>query len=246
MYIDCFNISVDSIRSCMATLDSLEPKPGCRRIAVLGGENALGENSFSVNYGVGLEMAKYKADEFICVGLPASATAEQINKFGDGRSVFEGVRRVVRDRPVSFFEDLSLLADKLMRETKPGDVILFKGIFRLPLFAAIDRAFGTSIVISEGMFARQRWRSRNFRSHYYQVINSSNIIEYNGVQTNIKIPNTIIEKAVYRIGNSLRGHRRSGDCINFILRHRTGLGVDKTIRLFIGKLRCQYFRCKST
>lgn len=215
MYIDCFNIAVDSIRSCMATLDSLEPKPGCRRIAVLGGENALGENSFPVNYSVGLEMAQYRADEFIFVGLPESEPPEVVNRHGDGRSVFEGARRVVRDRPVTFFEDLGLLADKLMRETKPGDVILFKGIFRLPLFAAIDRAFGTSILLSEPLFAKQLWTSKSFSAHYYKEINGANIIRCKCLDSEIEIPDTIIGKPVYRVGANVFKNRESLNNIKF-------------------------------
>lgn len=217
MYIDCFNISVDSIRSCMAALDTLEPKPGCRRIAVLGGENALGDNSFPVNYEVGLEMAKYKADEFIFIGLPKTESAERINRHGDGRSVFEGARRVVRDRPVSFIDDLDLLADKLMRETKPGDVILFKGIFRLPMFAAIDRAFGTSILLHEPMFAKQLWRSKGYSIHYYKDINGSNIISCRDILPNITIPNTVIGKPVYRIGDEVFSKRREIKSVDFNL-----------------------------
>ena len=215
MYIDCFNIAADSIRSCLKTLDSLEPKPGCRRIAVLSGENALGQNSFAVNYAVGLEMAKYKADEFIFVGLPETEPAEQINLHGDGRSVFEGARRVVRDRPVSYCDDLGKLADMLIRNTKPGDVILFKGIFRFPLFAAIDRAFGTSILIHEPMFTRQLWRSHHFAAHYYKEIHGSSIVRALSNQAETQIPNTIFGKPIYRIGKDVFRKRTDLTSIDF-------------------------------
>ena len=207
VYIDCFNISVDSIKSCLRTLDTIEVKEGNRRIAILGGENALGESLFSVNYSVGLEMAQYHADEFIFVGLPESESMERVNKCGHGRAVFEGARRVVRDRPVSFFDKLDDLADKLVRETKPGDVILLKGIFRLPLFAILDRAFGTSILIHEPTFPGKLWKSRSFSSFYYPDIGGSNITRCLNSNEKITIPDTIIHNPVFRIGEDVFADR---------------------------------------
>ena len=48
---------------------------------------------------------------------------------------------------IQWIDDLKKLATFLSNESKIGDVILFKGIYRLPMFAAIDMAFGTNYLI---------------------------------------------------------------------------------------------------
>ena len=147
LYIDCFNVSADSIKSCLRTLDGIKIPATNRRIAVLGGENALGDQAYPVNFEIGLQLSQYHADEFIFVGKGNDASAHDLNYYGHAHAVYEGARYVIKDRKVSYYDNLADAAEKIARDTKPGDAILFKGIFRLPFFSIIDRAFGTSYTI---------------------------------------------------------------------------------------------------
>lgn len=215
MYIDCFNTSVDSIKSALHALDSIEPKAGGRRIAVLGGENALGEQAFSINYEAGLEFAKYHADEFIFVGLPVDSPVEEWDQSGYSYAVYEGARRVVRDRPVSFYDKLDAVADKLVRETKPGDVILFKGHFKLPFWPIIDRAFGTSFTVREPIVKGELWRNRHFNTRYYKSAGGSNIYQCISKDAQVIIPNTVIHKPVSRVGAKVFAGRNDLKNVDF-------------------------------
>ena len=215
LYIDCFNTSVDSIKSCLQALDTIEPKEGGRRIAILGGENALGDQAFSANYEAGLEFAMYHADEFVFIGLSKDSPVEEWDLSGYSYAVYEGARRVIRDRPVSFFDRMDLVADKLVRETKPGDVILFKGHFKLPFWPMIDRAFGTSFTANEPLVQGELWRNRNFRSKYYAEAGGSNIFQCTNMDEHITIPNTIISKPVSRIGGKVFANRENLKRVDF-------------------------------
>lgn len=207
MYIDCFNISVDSIKSCLRTLDSIEAAPGNRKIAVLGGENALGENAYSVNYEAGLTLGEYKADEFIFVGLPETATPEDYNFCGHARAVYDGAKEVIKDRPVSFFDDLKAAAEKLRNETKPGDIILFKGIFRLPLFSIIDHAFATAFTYKAPYFSSIYCEDKNFTALYFDTFKECGLQKYKHRSHSITIPDEIQSIPVHRIARRVLAER---------------------------------------
>lgn len=219
MYIDCFNTNRESIKSCLQTLDTIEPKAGGRRIAVLSGENALGDKAYSINYELGLECAQYLADEFIFVGISPNSTLEEWDYCGHSYAFYEGAKRVLRNRPVTFYEGIEAVADKLVQETKPGDVILFKGHFKLAFWPILDRAFGTSFaaheVVSLPMYQGVLWRNKSFASRYYVHAGGSNITQCLSKEKHIQIPNTIIEKPVSRVGKGVFAGREDLESVNF-------------------------------
>ena len=215
MYIDCFNISADSIKSSLKCLDDLKPQNCGRRIAVIGGENALGDQAFSVNYATGQELGQYNADAFIFVGLPSNASEQELNYYGHGRAVYEGAIKVIHDRPVSFYDNFKDVADILANETKPGDIILFKGIFRLPFFSIIDRAFGTSITIYNSNFKGEICTEKGYSAVYYKEINGSNITKYSKRVKTLHIPETISGFPVFRIERKVFAAEKQLETIGF-------------------------------
>ena len=216
LYIDCFNVSADSIRSCMKTLESFECEEGARKIAFINGENALGDKAFSVNYGVGLEMADYDIDEYVFVGPSADAPEEEFNNYGHGRAVYEGAKRVLRGRkPAWFFDDLGKAADWLVANSKPGDVVLFKGIFRLPLFAIIDRAFGTAYTVYDPNFPGQNFGGQGFWVNTIPEIGAGNIYQWVRKEPELRIPDCLNEKPVYRIGKQVAAGRTDLEKVDF-------------------------------
>lgn len=219
MYIDCFNTNRESIKSCLQTLDTIEPKNGGRRIAILSGENALGKEAYSINYELGQECAQYHADEFIFVGISPNSTLEEWDYCGHSYAFYEGAKGVIRDRPVTFYEGIEAVADKLVQETKPGDVILFKGHFKLAFWPILDRAFGTSFsareVVSLPMYRGVLWRNKSFASRYYVHANGSNITQCLHNAKNVQIPNAIIGKPVARVGTGLFARREDLESVEF-------------------------------
>lgn len=151
MLIDCFNHAVDSIKAALEFAQETSVPEGCRKIAVLGGENALGNESFSVNFELGLSLAEYDTiDEFVFFGCPDGTSFDAMDKVGNSMAVFEGAKRVLRGRKLSYCSSREQVADKLIHETRPGDLIVLKGIMHYPLWPAVDIAFGTALTMRSG------------------------------------------------------------------------------------------------
>lgn len=217
MYIDCFNVCADSIKSCNETLASIEISPENRKIAVYGGENALGKKIYSINYETGCGIKEYDIDEFIFTGPKEPATEEELNYYGNGRAVYEGAKTVIKKSKISFTDDMFALAKKLKEETKPGDLILFKGIFRVPLFAAIDIAFGTSFLVYNPNFKKIPVRNaiKGFTGRYASQIGGVNIHNGTVVDGVLTIPDTIHDFDVFRIGRRVFAERDDINSIDF-------------------------------
>lgn len=220
VYLDCFNSCVDSIKAALHTLDLLQPKEGGKRFAILGGENGIGNATYALHYELGLEMTNYNADEFIFVGAPENASEDLINLYGDVRAFYRGARQVVRDKPLFYFnqEDALSVADRLMRESHPGDVILFKGVFQLIQYAALDIAFGTSLCVYNainGELKTQVVRNDKYSASYNPLIDGCNILKCTDVESSIKIPATIQDKPVHRIGRTVLSKRKNLENIDF-------------------------------
>lgn len=172
VYIDCFNVCQASILSCCETLSQMKINKKNKRIAVLGGENALGEYSYITNLETGELLAKYdNIDYFIFVGIKTPATLKQVDYFGNGRALYEGALNVaqLKERSI-FFDDLTELADFLREKTESGDAILLKGLYRLPLFTSLDIAFGTSYLSRNINFKPKKVCKTVIEGQYYEQL----------------------------------------------------------------------------
>lgn len=203
-YIDCFNCSAESIHSALHALDIIAPQNGGRKIAVIGAVGAAGEKAFSFNYETGLKLGAYNTDELIFRGLPTDTPVEELDKKGGHvHAVYEGALKVIRDRPVTYFDNLDDLTNKLVRDTKPGDIILLKGNSKLQLPAALDRAFGSSFSMHKSVLPSELWKSNLYVTRYYPALRGSNITSCTNITEDITIPNTVIEKPIMRIGEKV-------------------------------------------
>lgn len=205
LYVDCFNVCADSIKSCCAAMKDINLEKGARRIAVINGENALGDKHYSINYKTGQDLAEYKhIDRFIFLGLNEHANEKELNHYGDGKAVFDGAESTIDKRKISFVDDLEELATILREETFRGDLILFKGIFRLPLFAAIDMAFGTSYLMYNPNFKGKTVSDKNYAAGSYEYLeNEANIFRVKTDSLNPIIPKRIGTCRIYRIGKGV-------------------------------------------
>ena len=175
VYIDCFNVCADSIISSMTALNEMDLEDGAKKLAVLAGENALGERTYEINYDTGKKLDVFTdVDELIFVGPEEPATLQEVNHKGNGRSLYEGARAVIHDRPLTFTTSLFELAEMLREKTQPGDAILLKGIFRQPLFAALDIAFGTSYLVRNANFGPERMIFEAGTIDYYPELGGAN------------------------------------------------------------------------
>lgn len=208
-YIDCFNICAASVYSGVSTLNEMKPAYGGRRIAVLGGENALGDKSYSVNYEIGLNLAQYKnIDEYIFFGPSPDEGAEKLNKLGNAYAVYEGAKKVLRGKKLSFISDLEKIAEKLVNDTKKGDIIFFKSIIYLPIFPMFDMAFGTSYVNYSPYLSGSVAKNDVYTSTYYPQIDGCNISACKVCNEKLQIPNFINDKPVHRIGRGLYENKK--------------------------------------
>lgn len=201
LYIDCFNVCSDSIKACVDTLREITPGDGGRRIAVLGGENALGTTSYDVNFKTGTELSDSDIDHFVFFGPKEPTTLERLNYYGNGKALYDGASTVLPNEKIQWIDDLKKLAAFLSNESKIGDVILFKGIYRLPMFAAIDMAFGTNYLIYNVNFKGKNVKDEHYFGSYYQEIDGINLIK--PLIKELHLPDTISGKSVVRIGKNV-------------------------------------------
>ena len=204
-YIDCFNVCQASIKSCCETLSAIETNVENRRIAILGGENALGDFSYSVNYETGKMLAQYNnIDEFVFVGLKQDATEMQKDYYGNGQALYEGARSIelLKNRSI-FLTDLNELSNYLKHNTVPGDIILLKGIYRLLLFVAIDLAFGTSYLSRNINFKPTETIHINIEGQYYALLGGIVLTKAIMDTDRFSLPEYISNKKTVRIGANL-------------------------------------------
>lgn len=206
-YIDCFNVCADSILSSVAALNDMEVPAQGRKIAVLAGENALGEQTFDVNRETGRKLKDYKnIDEFIFVGPREPASLETLNRVGNGKALFEGASETVKDIPMKFMTDLHDASIYIKSITSPGDVVLLKGIFRQPLYAIPDIAFGTNFVEEMHNFAPKIIKTKWFKVYYYYKSDGGDIKRRRSKKPVAYIPTAIQGRDIVRISKGAFAH----------------------------------------
>jgi UDP-N-acetylmuramoyl-tripeptide--D-alanyl-D-alanine ligase len=117
---DSYNASEISAK---AALDSLpEPKPGGKRIAVIGEMLELGKFSDQCHAAVG-KFALDRVDRMLCLGENCKAIQNVWNAAG---------------RPVELFMDRADIVHALKKELQTGDVVLLKGSRAKALWKVLD------------------------------------------------------------------------------------------------------------
>lgn len=205
LYIDCFNISAESIRTCLQTLESFEPKGNGRRLAVLSGENGLGDLLYDANFETGTTLSQFrKVDEFIFIGPHPDEPHEVRNFCGDGYAVYKGACETVKDKPMRFYDSLVDLATWLREETNPDDVVLFKGIFRKPMYGAIDLAFGTDYMSGDnGRTKFEPVQEGPFEGQYFPACDYTDLTGCTKAEPTLVIPSQMNGKPLHHIAEEV-------------------------------------------
>ena len=205
IYIDCVSVAEENIRSCLKTLDDFPIQKGNRKIAILGGSPRLGDKAFSANYSLGLTLTDYHTDEYIIIGVPEPGTAKQYNEIGHSYALYQGIKRALRGQEkVSFYSELESVAEKLVKETKPGDIILLKANHRLTLVSILDRAFGTSYTLRFDIpHPPVNVQEGAYFAKYFPDTDSCNIYKCNIINKTVQIPDSVADHPVWRIGGAV-------------------------------------------
>ena len=121
---DCYNANPEAVQRM---LDLLSAEPAGRRLAVLGEMLELGRMTSSLHRDVGRYAAEHGID--VLVGIRGAA-----------REMIEGAVEAGMSRDAAFFfEEPGEAGDFLGGQTRPGDVVLFKGSRGTRVELALER-----------------------------------------------------------------------------------------------------------
>ncbi len=112
---DSYNSSPEAAKAALATLASIQIKPGAERYAVLGDMLELGEDTKAAHREVGFTVAEQGIDYLITVGEASKLTAEAAREAG------------LPDHHVAAFADTTAAGKFLQEELEEGDIVLVKG-----------------------------------------------------------------------------------------------------------------------
>lgn len=200
LYMDCYNVCEASI---LATTDAFIDFPmaeGGRKIAVIGGENKLGDYAKEISTRIGTRLGATDMDEILFFGTDKKDMAS-INKYGDAYSMMEGIQETGKEG-CQVFTDLDKLVDYLKSTVKKGDVIIFKGIYLLDMAVVADKVFGTAFSYDyEYYYSRALpLRVGDFFGHVISVFGESEITKVENAEGKIEIPDVFAGRPLFRIG----------------------------------------------
>lgn len=206
LYVDCFNASITSIHSSISALEDFKLPEGGRKIAIIGERDCTNEEVYNYNYETGRELAKYeKVDEFIILGENKPVLSPE-GKVYD-MAIYEGAKTVIPEDKLSFFRNKKLLADKLNKETKPGDAILIKGKLALNMFCIFDIAYGTSYTLERAIKPADI-STTALECQYYPLLLGANLKKFKQrAATVLTLPTAVEGHNIVRIGEkAFYGH----------------------------------------
>lgn len=140
--VDCYNVAEESIIAMLKAGEKFELAKGAKRIAIIGGENKLGDDASSRSEAFGRRLAGINVDRYLFCGVKAE-NAKAYNKFGDGKSIRKGFQAVSKI-PNEYSWKIPNITWFLKRHVKRGDLVMLKGIYHLNMTIAVDKTFGTS------------------------------------------------------------------------------------------------------
>lgn len=120
---DAYNANPASVRAALESFPA--PKPGGKKIAVLGTMKELGSFSEKAHEEIG-HFAQTRVDQLLCLGEEASPLFEA---FKEGK------------KPAEHFKDHASLAKRLQELISPGDVVLLKGSRSMEIEKILEMAF---------------------------------------------------------------------------------------------------------
>lgn len=139
---DCYNVAEESIMTMLKSGEDFPIDTESKRIALIGGENKLGDDVRQRSLEFGKKLGEVKFDSFLLCGSP-DETKANLNKYGDAQSLYKGFTSV-SDTDCRLCTNLADMENYLRHNVKTGDLLMVKGIYLLDMAIAVDKAFGTS------------------------------------------------------------------------------------------------------
>lgn len=207
--IDCYNVAEESILAMLKAGEKFELADGARRIAVIGGENKLGDDASSRSEAFGRKLAGIHVDRYLFCGVKKESAAAY-NKFGDGKSIQKGFREVSKI-PNEYSWKIPNITWFLKRHVRRGDLVMLKGIYHLNMTIAVDKVFGTSF--SYGL-SHYKETTKNIKSGKYEAsliekFKQLQILKAPVENGKLTIPEKIDNYPVFRIKNeAFRGNAK--------------------------------------
>lgn len=210
LLIDCYNICEDSLAADIETAGKISIDLGNKKIAVITGENNLGKDSEKISFDMGRDLDFSCFEHVICVGIK-DETEENLDYYGNGRAVYEGIKSSGYEN-VIYVNTMKRLESELRKLISEGDLILFKGIYRLDLTLVIDSIFSTGIAMNNVYYTKhgKTYSDGRFTGLKVKYLKGLDIIDFVGRPgKNLELPDHIDGYPVYRTGKGLfQGSRR--------------------------------------
>ena len=201
LYVDCYNACEASIVATLDTLGEFSVSEGNKKIAAVGGENALGKYAEETSKRIGRRIGNAQVDEIICVGREKRDMAT-INMYGDAQSVFEGIREVA-DGTHRLCTDMAEFESYIQNHFHPGDLLIMKGPAELDMTIAIDKLFGTSFTYDDLEYYVLRAKTIDdgrYHGRIIQEMGGSELQKIDRVASKLVIPDAFAGYPVFRIG----------------------------------------------
>ena len=206
LFVDCYNVSNDSINDCIRTLEEMDVPEGGRRIAIVGGENKLGDMRVEKTRELGKKLAEAKVDEIVCYGSDKT-DEEALDRFGDPQTLYDAIKECGNDnvRLVTGFDNI---IEYMKNEIRPKDAVLFKCIVYLNMPVSIDKAFGTGFCLGqkETRKGRKTKTINGFKGFIMRDMEEAYIKDVTDKklsQKKITIPDEFDGRPVFAIGKGL-------------------------------------------
>ncbi|MBQ3322938.1 MAG: leucine-rich repeat protein [Firmicutes bacterium] len=147
LFMDCYNVSNETIIGSVHILEEMDVPEGGRRIAIVGGENKLGSMRVEKTRELGEALSEAKVDRIVCFGSDKT-TEKDLNRFGDPETLYEALIEI-GFKNTDLVRGFDALVEYMKTEIGPDDAVLFKCIVYLNMAAAIDKVFGTGYCLGQ-------------------------------------------------------------------------------------------------
>ncbi len=200
-FVDCYNVSEESIKASLEAGLTIPLEKGARRIALVGGENKLGKQVKSRSYEFGKTLGNLHYDKYIFCGTE-DTTMFGLNRFGDGADVARGFQEV-SDIPSEYLDTVDDIMKAIQTNVKRGDLMVLKGVWRIGMPIAMDKLFGTSFSygFSQLTTGKKRVKGKNCRGYYIPAMDVVEVTRIKAIDGKIQVPDDIEGYSISRIAS---------------------------------------------
>ena len=189
LYIDCYNANPTSLMGAVNVLNGLEPDQGGKRVAVIGGLAALGEQSRELHVKVGEEIGGSRVDLALCFGNEDSKAMADTIRAGGTAALYTDNR-----------EELNAWMRGLITRK---DVTLIKGSNLWLMSKSIDQVFGTTLHAIQGhadTVTTDEYRVKLIEEQTDPEKKTVLLSKYTGADSEVKIPEEYVGGKVFAVG----------------------------------------------